>query len=95
MKSITLLLPFVLMSLLMSVAASAQNYAVGHRTFSFTDAARSNRAVAGHVYYPATTAGDNKTFATGTFRWSFSGMVLPLPTPNTTFFGLRWFKMAI
>jgi predicted dienelactone hydrolase len=48
-------------------SAQAQSYLVGHRTFTFVDAARSNRSIAGHIYYPATTAGDNKVFVAGKF----------------------------
>ncbi len=42
-------------------------YPIGHRQISYQDPARSNRNVPFEVYYPATTAGDNTAFATGTF----------------------------
>lgn len=46
--------------------AVAQPYALGHRSLSYTDPARS-RNIAVHVYYPATTAGDNVPVEAGTF----------------------------
>ena len=49
------------------ISAFAQTYAVGHRTFTYADAARANRSVTGHIYYPATTTADNAAFATGKF----------------------------
>ncbi len=49
------------------ICAFAQTYSVGHRTFTYTDAARSNRSVTGHIYYPATANADNAAFATGKF----------------------------
>jgi predicted dienelactone hydrolase len=63
MKHFFLLVAFVAMVF----SAQAQTNLVGHRTFTFTDAARANRSIAGHIYYPATAAGDNKTFAAGKF----------------------------
>lgn len=43
------------------------NAQVGHATFSFNDPNRANRLVEGHVYYPATAAGNNTPIATGQF----------------------------
>jgi len=45
----------------------AQNYPIGHRTITYVDPARSNRAIATEVYYPATSAGDNTALASGQF----------------------------
>ena len=53
--------------LFVAISAFAQTYLVGHRTFTFTDAARANRSVTGHVYYPSTATADNAAFATGKF----------------------------
>lgn len=55
-----------LLCFLGAVTLSAQ-YQVGHRSFSFTDPARSNRSVTGEVYYPAQVAGDNQPFVAGAF----------------------------
>lgn len=41
--------------------------AIGHSTPTFTDAARNNRQIPTHIYYPATIAGDNTPIASGTF----------------------------
>lgn len=45
----------------------AQNYAVGRRTFTYTDPARSNRSVTGEMFYPATSAGSNTTALSGQY----------------------------
>lgn len=50
-----------------SVIALAQSYPIGHRTITYNDPARSNRAIATEVYYPATSAGDNVPVANGEF----------------------------
>ncbi|MCX7954428.1 MAG: proprotein convertase P-domain-containing protein [Bacteroidales bacterium] len=44
----------------------SQNYYVGHRQFNFFDPSR-NRTIQAEVYYPATSTGDNKPFASGQF----------------------------
>ena len=65
------------------ICANAQNYAVGHVSINFKDAARTGgyaisggttfptggtgRDIGTELYYPATSAGDNTPFATGTF----------------------------
>lgn len=46
---------------------SAQPYAIGLRTATFVDAARSNRNIAVEVRYPATSTGTNTAFASGQF----------------------------
>lgn len=50
-----------------SSSIMAQNFAIGHRTITYTDPARSNRAIATEVYYPAATVGDNVNVASGEF----------------------------
>jgi len=42
-------------------------YPIGHRSVTYTDPARSNRSVSTEIYYPATTAGESTTVATGQF----------------------------
>lgn len=57
-------------ALIFTVASSgafAQNFAIGHRTITYNDPARSNRAIATEIYYPATTVGDNAQMANGQF----------------------------
>ena len=51
----------------LSVNVSAQPFAIGHRTMSFIDPARNNRAVPSEVYYPAQTAGNNTAVADSLF----------------------------
>lgn len=46
-------------------ASMAQNYSVGNRSVSFTDASR-NRVVTADLYYPAAVAGSNAAIAPGT-----------------------------
>lgn len=50
-----------------TVLLFAQNYPIGNRSITYTDAARSNRSVAVVVQYPATAAGTDVAFAAGTF----------------------------
>lgn len=42
-------------------------FSVGHRTITYNDPARSNRAIACEVYYPGVSAGDNVAVASGEF----------------------------
>ncbi len=42
-------------------------YQIGHTTITYIDASRSNRAIATEIYYPALTAGNNTTAASGQF----------------------------
>ncbi|MFM1875089.1 MAG: hypothetical protein RL266_826 [Bacteroidota bacterium] len=51
---------------LVSLTVSAQ-FQIGHRTITYNDPARSNRAVACEVYYPGVSAGDNVAVASGEF----------------------------
>lgn len=53
--------------LLFGLSVTAQNLPIGHRTITYTDPSRNNRAIACEVYYPATVAGDNVSVATGEF----------------------------
>jgi predicted dienelactone hydrolase len=46
--------------------AQAQPFAVGKRTVQFTDPARSNRAIAADLFYPAASAGNNTPLPPGT-----------------------------
>ena len=57
----------LLLVILSGYSASAQNFAVGSTTVTFNDPSRSNRAIETDIYYPATSAGSNKTVATGQF----------------------------
>lgn len=57
----------LLLVALSGYSASAQNFAIGSTTVTFNDPSRSNRAIETDIYYPATTAGSNTTFATGQF----------------------------
>ena len=57
---------FVIAAIFCTTTLQAQ-YAIGHRSFSFTDPARANRVVTGEAYYPATIAGDNTPFVVGEF----------------------------
>ncbi len=45
----------------------AQNFPIGHSTITYTDAARSNRAIECEVYYPGLTVGNDVAIANGTF----------------------------
>ncbi|MEI8204330.1 MAG: T9SS type A sorting domain-containing protein [Bacteroidota bacterium] len=62
MKKITFLVLFSLICL-----ANQAQYQIGHRSITYQDPARSNRAIATEIYYPATTAGDNTPFEAGQF----------------------------
>lgn len=42
-------------------------YPIGHRTITFTDPSRNNRQIPAEIYYPAETAGNNTTVASGVF----------------------------
>lgn len=42
-------------------------FQLGHRVVTFKDPARSDRSIETHIYYPATTAGDDVAIASGTF----------------------------
>ncbi len=48
-------------------ASIAQPYAVGHRSITYNDPTRNNRAILVEVYYPATSAGDNAPVAVSEF----------------------------
>lgn len=60
----------------------SQTYAVGHRTISFIDVSRSNRAVATELYYPADAAGANVPLAFGNSSFPVivfgHGFVIPI-----------------
>ena len=45
--------------------SSAQQ--IGHITYSFTDASRSNRQIQTEIYYPSATAGNNTTLTPGIY----------------------------
>ncbi len=45
----------------------AQSLQVGHKQQTFVDASRENRNITAEIYYPATTAGDNVSIASGQF----------------------------
>ncbi len=45
----------------------SQNYAIGHHSENYIDAARSNRSIQTEVYYPANVAGDDVPLANGQF----------------------------
>ncbi len=45
----------------------AQPFQIGHRLITFIDASRANRIITTAIYYPAVTAGNNVTIATGQF----------------------------
>ncbi len=49
------------------ITSFAQNFQIGHKQQTFTDASRSNREITAEIYYPATTAGDNVAIAAGAF----------------------------
>ncbi len=51
--------------LLIGGQISAQQ--IGHTTITFSDPARNNRQISAEVYYPATAAGDEATFAEGVY----------------------------
>jgi len=53
----------------LSITVCSQSYQTGHRTISFTDISRNNRAVATELYYPAGTAGINVPVITGTEKF--------------------------
>jgi pimeloyl-ACP methyl ester carboxylesterase len=45
----------------------AQPYAIGHKQKTYIDIARSNRSIVAEIYYPANSAGDNVSVASGKF----------------------------
>lgn len=52
--------------LLFALSAFAQ-FPVGHKSLIFSDPARNNRPIPTEIYYPATSAGDDKPVAAGQF----------------------------
>ena len=42
-------------------------YPIGHQAITYIDSARSNRSIATHVYYPATSVGETTPIASGQF----------------------------
>ena len=50
-----------------SQAGSTNSYPVGHLKITYTDAARSNRSIPCHIYYPGISAGNNADVAQGSF----------------------------
>lgn len=54
-------------TLMMFLIFAFGQYQLGHRVVTFKDPARSNRSIETHMYYPATTAGDDVPIAAGTF----------------------------
>lgn len=59
----------LLLSILMltSYLTYGQNYNIGHKQITFTDVSRNNRSIQTEIYYPANTAGDDVTIASGQF----------------------------
>jgi pimeloyl-ACP methyl ester carboxylesterase len=56
---------FVLSVIVVAITNSnAQPYQIGHTTFTFIDASRSNRNIATEIYYPSDVAGDNVALTT-------------------------------
>lgn len=58
---------FFLFIAALSNLVSAQNFAVGSKSFTLTDPDRNNRSIPIKVYYPATTSGADQPWAQGTF----------------------------
>lgn len=50
-----------------STSIWAQSFQVGHKQQTFVDTSRSNRNITAEIYYPAATAGDNVSTASGQF----------------------------
>ncbi len=58
----------LLTALLILIGSNAfSQYAIGHRTVTYNDAARSNRAISCEIYYPGVSAGDNVAVVAGEF----------------------------
>ncbi len=73
MKSI-----YTITLLLLAIRAAAQ-FPIGQITTTFNDPARSNRAIATEIYYPATAAGLNQAVAAGQFPVVSFGHGFQLP----------------
>ncbi|MDI1317025.1 T9SS type A sorting domain-containing protein [Flavobacterium sp.] len=58
---------FFLIITFCSATTWAQSFVVGHKQQTFVDASRSNRNITAEIYYPANTAGDNVSIASGQF----------------------------
>jgi predicted dienelactone hydrolase len=71
MKQIRLL--FSVLAIILSITSYGQSYPVGVRTVTYTDASRSNRAIAVEVHYPALTSGNNTTAAADSFPFVVFG----------------------
>lgn len=63
----TYVIPAALFCALLMFQVKAQPYPIGHRTITFTDAARNNRPVPAEIYYPGQSAGNNTTVVAGAF----------------------------
>jgi dienelactone hydrolase len=66
MKRHTPILFILLILVITCNSGFSQTFPIGHRTFIFNDPSRS-RDIECHVYYPATTAGNNSPVASGLF----------------------------
>ena len=60
----------------------SQPFPVGHKQVTYTDAARSNRSIPCHVYYPGVSAGDNVDAASGSFPLIVFGHGFIMGDPN-------------
>lgn len=60
------LLTFLLLNFV-ALSSWAQSFQVGHLQQTFIDSSRSNRSISAEIYYPATTAGNNVSIASGQF----------------------------
>ena len=55
------------LSIAISCSYTFGQHAVGHMTKTFVDASRNNRSIQTEIYYPAVTAGNNTTAASGDY----------------------------
>lgn len=89
-------LSFVLGVLALSWSAmlEAQNFPVGNRSMSLTDASR-NRTITLDLYYPAQAAGANTPLASGAFPLLTFGHGFVIPASTYSEFASHWAAMGI
>ncbi len=61
------LMLLLLFGLLFAASGLFAQYSVGHTQITFTDPARSNRAIQTEIYYPASTTGDDVSMVAGQY----------------------------
>lgn len=73
--------------------SSTTSYHTGHLKITYTDAARSNRSIPCHIYYPGVTAGNNVDVAQGSFPVLVFGHGFIMADPDL--YNYLWNSLAL